>query len=336
MRSLVCLEPGLLAIEQRPTPVRDADEVLVRIRRVGVCGTDMHIYAGRQPYLSYPRVIGHEFAGEVVEAPTGSALQPGDAVAVMPYLSCGECVACRKGKTNCCMRIEVLGVHRDGALADFASVPAEFVVPVKGLSLDEAAMIEFLSIGAHAVRRADVKPGQHVLVVGAGPIGLAACLFSKLRGAHVTAVDGRADRLAFAQASVGIDEIVALSDETPARLEALTGGDFFDTVFDATGNPKAMEAGFRYVAHGGTYTLISVVSADITFSDPDFHKREISLLASRNATLEDFETVITAMRDGKVPTTAFASHRASLDEVPALLPGWSDPAAGVIKAIIEI
>lgn len=336
MRSLVCLEPGSLAIEQRPTPVRDAEEVLVRIRRVGVCGTDMHIYAGRQPYLSYPRVIGHEFAGEVVEAPTGSALQPGDAVAVMPYLSCGECVACRKGKTNCCMRLEVLGVHRDGALADFASVPAEFVVPVKGLSLDEAAMIEFLSIGAHAVRRADVKPGQHVLVVGAGPIGLAACLFSKLRGAHVTAVDGRADRLAFAQASVGIDEIVALSDETPARLEALTGSDFFDTVFDATGNPKAMEAGFRYVAHGGTYTLISVVSADITFSDPEFHKREISLLASRNATLEDFETVITAMRDGKVPTTAFASHRASLDEVPALLPGWSDPAAGVIKAIIEI
>jgi 2-desacetyl-2-hydroxyethyl bacteriochlorophyllide A dehydrogenase len=336
MRSLVCSEPGSLAIEERPIPERSVGEVLIRIRRVGVCGTDMHIFAGRQPFLTYPRVIGHEFAGEVEEAPAGSRFKPGERVAVMPYFSCGTCIACRKGKTNCCTRLEVLGVHRDGALAEFVSVPAEFVIPVDGLSLDQAAMIEFLSIGAHAVRRADVKPGQRVLVVGAGPIGLAACLFSKLRGAHVTAVDARQDRLAFARDAVGIDQSVSLSDETAALLSAQTDGDFFDIVFDATGNPKAMEAGFRYVAHGGTYTLISVVSADISFADPEFHKRETTLLASRNATMEDFQTVIDAMRQGNVPTDAFASHRATLDEIPDALPRWIDPASGVIKAIVEI
>lgn len=336
MRSLVCFEPGSLAIEERPVPDRRDGEVLIRIRRVGICGTDMHIFGGRQPYLTYPRVIGHEFAGEVEQAPADSLFNPGDRVAVMPYLSCGDCVACRKGKTNCCTRLEVLGVHRDGALADYLSVPAHFVVPVDGLSLDQAAMIEFLSIGAHAVRRAEVEAGQHVLVVGAGPIGLAACLFSKLRGAHVTAVDTRDDRLAFARDAVEIDVAVPLSDETPARLADQTGGDFFDVVFDATGNPRAMETGFRYVAHGGKYTLISVVSADITFPDPEFHKRETTLLASRNATLEDFQTVIDAMRAGKVPTDAFASHRAKLDEIPDKLPRWIDPASGVIKALVEI
>jgi threonine dehydrogenase-like Zn-dependent dehydrogenase len=234
------------------------------------------------------------------------------------------------------VRLEVLGVHRDGALADYVSVPAAFVVKVDGLSLDQAAMIEFLSIGAHAVRRAQVAAGQRVLVVGAGPIGLAASLFCKLRGADVTTVDARQDRLDFSVNALGVDRSVLLSPQTRDTLSAQTGGEFFDVVFDATGNPKAMETGFGYVAHGGTYALISVVTADITFSDPEFHRRETTLLACRNATLEDFETVISAMRAGQVPTLAFGSHRAALEELPDRLPQWMDPASGVIKAIIEI
>ena len=336
MRSLVCVEPGSLVVEERPAPERAEGEVLVRIRRVGICGTDMHIFRGRQPYLVYPRVIGHEFAGEVQEAPADSVFVPGDTVTVMPYLSCGTCVACRKGKTNCCTRLEVLGVHRDGALADYVSVPSRFVMKVEGLSLDQAAMIEFLSIGAHAVRRAAVATGQRVLVVGAGPIGLAACQFSKLRGAHVTAIDSRADRLAFASQSLGVDATLELSEGTAALLSQQTRGEWFDVVFDATGNPKAMETGFGYVCHGGTYALISVVTADIRFSDPEFHKRETTLLACRNATQEDFATVIEAMRGGRVPTHAFASHRAKLEEVPDTLPRWMDPASAVIKAIVEV
>jgi len=333
MNAVVCNAPGQLTLERRPRPERASGEVLIRIRRVGICGTDMHIFRGTQPFLAYPRIMGHELAGEVVEAPDGG-LPPGTPVYVMPYMSCGHCAACRKGKPNCCMNIQVLGVHRDGGLAEYLAVPAGFVRSARGVTLDQAAMIEFLAIGAHAVRRADARPGQQVLVVGAGPIGIAAALFAKLRGACVTAVDGRQDRLDFCAAHVSVDHVVALSDTTPDALATLTRGEFFDVVFDATGNPKSMEAGFAYVAHGGTYVLISVVAADITFSDPEFHKRETTLLASRNATLEDFEAVLQAMRAGQVPTEALNTHQAALADLAQALPAWMEPEAGVIKAIV--
>jgi 2-desacetyl-2-hydroxyethyl bacteriochlorophyllide A dehydrogenase len=334
MLTVICETPGLLRAEERPRPVRADDEVLVRVKRVGVCGTDLHIYTGKQPYLSYPRVMGHELSGLVEEAPEGSALQPGDVVYVMPYLSCGHCIACRAGKTNCCTRIQVLGVHRDGAFTEYLSVPQAFFHRADGVTLDQAAMVEFLAIGAHAVRRANVQAGQRVLVVGAGPIGMAAMVFAKLRGATVTALDGRQDRLDFCRDTLGMAATVALGEHDEAQLAALTDGEFFDTVFDATGNPQAMERGFRFVAHGGTYVLISIVGANITFSDPEFHKRETTLLASRNATTEDFETVLQAMRAGLIPS-ALNTHRMPLARVPEDFAGLLDPAAGVIKAIVE-
>jgi 2-desacetyl-2-hydroxyethyl bacteriochlorophyllide A dehydrogenase len=334
MDVLVCAAPGELKVERRPAPKPGPDEVLLRVRRVGICGTDMHIYRGTQPYLSYPRVMGHELSGEVVSAPDGSGLEEGDRAYVMPYLSCGTCAACAKGKSNCCMNIRVLGVHMDGGLCEFLAVPAGFVRKVEGVGLDEAAMVEFLAIGAHAVRRARIEPGQSVLVVGAGPIGIAATLFAKLAGARVTVLDARADRLDFCRQHLGADRIVTLSDGTPAALSDLTGGVFFDVVFDATGSAAAMQQGFAYVGHGGTYVLISVVAADITFSDPEFHKREMSLLASRNATLEDFDHVLAAMRAGRVPTKELNTHSALLKDLPEALPGWMEPSAGVIKAIV--
>jgi 2-desacetyl-2-hydroxyethyl bacteriochlorophyllide A dehydrogenase len=233
------------------------------------------------------------------------------------------------------MNIQVLGVHRDGGMAEYLAVPTAFVRKAEGVTLDEAAMIEFLAIGAHAVRRARIEPGQSVLVVGAGPIGIAAALFAKLQGGVVTALDGRRDRLDFCRDHLGTDHVVALGDDTRQTLSDLTGGDFFDVVFDATGNAKAMEAGFAYVGHGGTYVLISVVGADITFSDPEFHKRETTLLGSRNATPEDFDAVVEAMRAGKVPTRALNTHAATLAQLPEVLPGWMEPQAGVIKAIVS-
>ncbi|MDG2531049.1 zinc-binding alcohol dehydrogenase family protein [Caulobacter endophyticus] len=334
MDVLVCAAPGELVLERRPMPAPGPDEVLLRVRRVGVCGTDMHIYRGTQPYLSYPRVMGHELSGEVVAAPAGGGLAPGDHAYVMPYLSCGSCPACAKGKTNCCMNIRVLGVHIDGGLAEYLAVPQGFVRKVQGVGLDEAAMVEFLAIGAHAVRRARIEPGQSALVVGAGPIGIAAALFARLAGARVTVLDGREDRLAFCAEHLGVEQAVSLSDRTAESLSELTDGAFYDVVFDATGNPAAMEQGFAYVGHGGSYVLISVVAADITFSDPEFHKREMSLLGSRNATIEDFEHVLAAIRAGLVPTAALNSHKAELRDLAQALPGWMEPAAGVIKAIV--
>ncbi|MFM0647620.1 zinc-binding alcohol dehydrogenase family protein [Paraburkholderia bryophila] len=335
MLTVICETPGTLRAEQRTKPEPLDNEVLVRVKRVGVCGTDLHIFTGNQPYLAYPRVMGHELSGLVEQAPVGSGLVAGDPVYVMPYLSCGQCIACRRGKTNCCMNIQVLGVHRDGAFTEYLSVPAQFVHKAEGITLDQAAMVEFLAIGAHAVRRADVKEGERVLVVGAGPIGMAVLTFSTLRGATVTALDTRADRLDFCVQQLGAAAAVQIGQDDKPQLSALTDGDFFDVVFDATGNPKAMERGFEFIAHGGRYVLVSIVADTITFSDPEFHKREATLLGSRNATTEDFDTVVKAMRAGLIPDRALNTHRLALADVPARFATLLDPAGGVVKAIVE-
>lgn len=336
MRSVVCEQPGSLRLEERPRPEAREDEVLVRIRRIGVCGTDLHIFAGNQPYLSYPRVMGHELSGTVDLAPSCSGLATGDTVFVIPYIHCGHCNACRAGKTNCCQNLQVLGVHRDGGMTDYVSLPAQFVHKAEGVSLDQAAMVEFLAIGAHAARRSAVQPGQTALVVGAGPIGLAVALFAAERGAKVVMLDARQDRLDFARRHLPLASAVLVGPEDTEALDAITGGAGFDVVFDATGNPKAMERGFGFVCHGGAYVLVSIVAGSISFSDPEFHKRETTLFASRNATLEDFQTVLAALRSGRIPTEALATHRLQLETVPQDFPALLDPANGVIKALIEV
>ncbi len=336
MKTVICQEPGRLEVIERPMPVAGAGEVLVRIRRVGICGTDMHIYQGNQPYLSYPRVMGHELSGEIAEAPPGSGLKPGHPVYIVPYLSCGACIACRNGKTNCCTQLQVLGVHRDGGMCEYLALPAANVVPTDGISLDEAAMVEFLAIGAHAVARGQVRAKQRVLVVGAGPIGMGAILFSGLLGAEVTALDGRSDRLAVARDHLGAAHTVSLGDGDAGQLAELTKGEHFDVVFDATGNSKAMERGFGFVAHGGAYVFVSLVRQDITFSDPEFHKREITLYASRNAQPRDFATVLAAFQAGRVPSAALNTHRAQLDALPGAMPNWIKPEHGVVKALVEV
>jgi 2-desacetyl-2-hydroxyethyl bacteriochlorophyllide A dehydrogenase len=335
MNAVVCETPGHLIMERRPVPTRAEGEVLLRIRRVGICGTDMHIVRGTQPYLSYPRVMGHELAAEVVEAPGGSALKPGDRVFVMPYLACKKCSACLVGKTNCCRNLQVLGVHRDGGLAEYLTVPSEFALKADGLTLDQIAMVEFLSIGAHAVERGNPKPKQRVLVVGAGPIGIAVLLFAKMRDAQVFVLDTRTDRLDFCRNELGVEVAVLADDQAGNKLSELTAGDMFDVVFDATGNRLAMQAGFSYVANGGSYVLVSIVNGDITFSDPEFHRRETTLLGSRNATVADVERVMNAIRTGRVPTAKLNTHRAAFADIPKIFSEWMDPAAGVIKAIVE-
>ena len=232
--------------------------------------------------------------------------------------------------------MNVIGVHSDGGFADWLAVPEDNLIDAEGVSLDQAAMAEFLAIGAHAARRGAVAPGQKVVVVGAGPIGLATAIFARARGGDVTMLDTRADRLAFARKAIGIEQAIEAGEGARDRLGALTGGDFFDCVFDCTGSPPAMNAGFSLVAHGGSYVLVSIVLGDVTFSDPEFHKRETTLLGSRNATRADFETVFAALRSGAIATEALATHRASLDDAARVFPHWLDPASGVVKALIEV
>ena len=336
MKAVVCEEPGRLTLVERPRPEPGDGEVLVRVRRMGICGTDFHIFQGKHPYLEYPRVMGHELSGTVAAAPRGSALAVDEPVYIVPYLSCGHCSACRKGLTNCCRTISVLGVHKDGGMAEYLAVPEANVVPASGISLDDAAMIEFLAIGAHGVRRGSVTADDRVLVVGAGPIGMAAIIFARGRGAHVTVMDTRDDRLGFTIDMLGTQATVRADEAAEQALDQLTGGDFFDVVIDATGNTAAMQRGFGFVGHGGRYVLVSVVRDTISFSDPEFHKRETSLLGSRNAQPEDFAEVVRQMIAGKVPTRALNTHRGSIVEAPALFQQWLRPEAGVIKAIVEI
>lgn len=336
MDIVICDRPNVLRRARRDRPSRAAGQVLLRIRRVGVCGTDYHIFRGTQPYLSYPRVMGHELAAEVVEIDAGSNLRIGQNVAVLPYLSCGACVACRRGKSNCCARLSVLGVHVDGGMVEWLAVDEAFAVPADGLDPDQTAMVEFLAIGLHAVRRGAVAAGQQVLVAGAGPIGMAVGLFCAAIGAKVTVLDGNAARARFCVERLGCAAMETPDGAVADRLAARTGNDFFDVVFDATGNADAMRTGFAYVAHGGTYVLVSIVGASITFDDPEFHKREMTLLGSRNATRADFVDVIDAIRAGKVPTAALHTHGASLNDLPDVFASWMDPAANVIKAIVTV
>ncbi|GEO84834.1 MULTISPECIES: zinc-binding alcohol dehydrogenase family protein [Alphaproteobacteria] len=336
MKALVCDEPGRLSLVSRPEPVRGEGEVLVRIRNVGVCGTDFHIFAGKHPFLEYPRVMGHELSGTVEEAPVGSSLEKGEPVYIVPYLSCGNCQACRKGLTNACRNIRVLGVHCDGGMAEYVCVPERNVVPTGSIALEDAAMIEFLAIGAHGVKRGNLGAQDRVLITGSGPIGMSAIIFAKARGAHVTVMDTREDRLAFAVEQLGADEILIAGDQAESEAERRTDGEWYDVVIDATGNAAPMQRGFNFLNHGARYVLLSVVRQDITFADPEFHKREATLFASRNAQPDDFAEVVRQMEAGRVPTRALNTHRGRLEDGARLFSEWSRPEAGAIKAILEV
>ncbi|HEX8755633.1 MAG TPA: zinc-binding alcohol dehydrogenase family protein [Steroidobacteraceae bacterium] len=335
MKAIVCEEPYKLSLAARPAPSPAEGEVLIRIRRVGLCGTDYHIFSGEHPYLEYPRVMGHELSGVVEEVPAGSSLKPGQVVTVNPYLACGSCIACRNGKPNCCAAIKVLGVHADGGMCELLTVPEAAVIDASVLTLDQAAMVEFLAIGAHAVSRARLAPDSRVLVVGAGPIGVAAALFARLGGARVTITDLRRSRLEYARDRLGLEPAIGSPEAVRAELAERTRGDMFDCVFDATGNVRAMRGGLDYVAHGGTYVLLSVVKEEITFSDPEFHKRETTLLASRNAVRADFQQVVSSIAAGTIPTEALLTHAIPALAAPRRIPELIASADGVLKAMIE-
>lgn len=336
MQALVCRNPGELAIETREKPAVGEGEALVRVRRVGICGTDYHIYEGKHPFLQYPRIMGHELAAEIVQAPDGSGVSAGDAVIVNPYLSCGTCVACRKGKPNCCTRIAVLGVHRDGGMTEYLSLPVGNLLPADGLTLDQCATVEFLAIGAHAVRRGSVGPGDRALVIGAGPIGLGAAIFAGVAGASVHLLDRDADRLAAISSITGAAGTILADDTADTSVAAATDGEGFDVVFDATGATGSMQRAFDFVASGGRLVLVGVVKDPISFSDPDFHRREMSLFGSRNATMEDFATVTAAIRAGRVPVDRIITHRTSLQQATTDLPHWAHDKSSLIKAVISI
>ncbi|GGF15015.1 zinc-binding alcohol dehydrogenase family protein [Hymenobacter cavernae] len=337
MNTLVCEQPGQFAYTERETPVAPEGYSLLKIKRIGICGTDLHAYEGTQPFFAYPRVLGHELAGEVADAGAAEGFTVGEAVTFIPYFNCGTCIACRSGLPNCCTQINVCGVHIDGGMAEYLAVPSYSLVHGAGLSYDELALVEPLAIGAHGVRRANVRPGEYVLVVGAGPIGLGIMEFARIAGAHVIAMDINEQRLAFCKEKLGVAHTVnALSSDVTEQLRQITSGDMPTVVIDATGSQRAINNGFQYLAHGGRYVLVGLQKGEISFSHPEFHKREATLMSSRNATREDFEHVIASMKAGQVDPTTYITHRVQFEQVQQEFASWLDPATGVIKAMVEL
>jgi 2-desacetyl-2-hydroxyethyl bacteriochlorophyllide A dehydrogenase len=327
----------MLAYATGEKPSLKKGQALIRIRRIGICGTDLHAFEGTQPYFEYPRILGHELSGELVEADGAEGFETGEAVTFIPYFHCGNCIACRKGKPNCCVRMQVCGVHVHGGMVEYLSVPSASLLHGEGLGFDELALVEPLAIGAHGVRRAGVQPGEFVLVIGAGPIGLGTMEFARIAGGKVIALDINAQRLQFCKEKLQVSLTVdAGAPDVLEQLSEITGGDMPTVVMDATGNLNAIDHAFQYMAHGARYVLIGLQKGEITFSHPEFHKREGTLMSSRNATREDFEQVITCMKRGDVDPTTYITHRVLFNQVKDEFAGWLDPANGVIKAMVTM
>lgn len=340
MKSIILKQPGLFELLDVPLPPPPGvDEVQVRVHRVGICGTDLHAFTGDQPFFTYPRVLGHELALEILEiGPTtiDHQLQVGSKGCLRPYLNCGTCGACRRGFTNCCMKMRVLGVHQDGGMREVINVPLDNVHISTKLVEEELALVEMLSIGHHAVRRAPIRPGEIVLVIGAGPIGLGVAQFAHLAQATVIMMDINDARLAFARRQPGITHTIDARHDVLEQLNAIIPDDLPTVVFDATGNAQSMMKAFNYVAHGGHLVFVGLFQGDVTFHDPEFHRRELNLLASRNATREDFNQVILALEQRQVDVLPWITHQSSPEQMLTDFPRWLDPANGVIKAMLKL
>jgi 2-desacetyl-2-hydroxyethyl bacteriochlorophyllide A dehydrogenase len=337
MKTLICSRPGELKYGTANKPGQRDGYAIIRIRRIGVCGTDLHAFEGTQPYFSYPRILGHELSGELMDTGGAKGFAVGDAVTFIPYYNCGHCIACRSSKPNCCVNLQVCGVHVDGGMCEYLQVHADLLVHGDGLSLDELALVEPLAIGAHGVRRADVQPGEFVLVIGAGPIGLGIMEFARIAGGRVIALDVNQQRLDFCKDKLNVAYIInALAANVKEQLAAITNGDMPMVVIDATGNQKAINNSFDYMAHGARYVLVGLQKGEIAVSHPEFHKREGTLMSSRNATRADFEHVIACMKNDLVDPKTYITHRVSFAEVADNFANWLKPENGVIKAMISI
>ncbi len=339
MNAIILKEPGKLKkIQLDKDTTLEADQVLLKVHRIGICGTDMHAFQGNQPFFSYPRILGHELGVEVLEVGKDvNNVVVGDKCSVEPYFNYMEDQAVRRGKPNCGENISVFGVHEDGGMREFIKLPSRYLHKSSSLTYEQLALIEPLAIGCHAVNRADIKEDDKVLVIGAGPIGLAAIQFAKLKKAQMVVMDINEERLSFSKAMMKIDGTVnAKSNQVLEKIREEFDGDLPTVVMDATGNPQSMKNTFDYVAHGGKIVFIGLFQGEFTFFDPLFHKKEVTLLASRNALGEDFEQIIKLMEQSMIDTKSWITHRVLFNELVGQFETFLKPETKVIKAIIEL
>lgn len=313
MKALVCNKPFEFSYKQLSTPTIEEDQVLLKVAAVGICGTDIHAFGGNQPFFSYPRILGHEASGIIADIGSKvSQWKVGQRVALIPYVSCGECDACRSGRTNCCEKISVIGVHEDGAFSEYLAAPARNILAIDDQVDDiTATLIEPFAISAHAVRRAEIKAGDDVLIVGAGPIGLGAAAIAAADGANVAIADTSAERREHIKTQLKLPAFNPIDE----KVENFFNGKLPLIVIDATGNQKAMNNDVNLIRHGGRIVFVGLFKGDFSIHDPDFHKKETTLLGSRNATPEDFEKVQSLMAQGKLSAAMMLTHTFKFDQL---------------------
>jgi 2-desacetyl-2-hydroxyethyl bacteriochlorophyllide A dehydrogenase len=341
MKALLLEKPKEFRFIDTPEPAAPGPgEAVVRVRAVGICGTDYGGYLGKMPFFSYPRIPGHELGVEVVAVGAGvTNVNPGDRVCVEPYINCQQCHSCTRGLTNCCEHHQTLGVHCDGGLRPLFTVPARKLHPSPRLSHEQNALVETLAIGCHAIDRAAPAPGETVLVIGAGPIGLSALEFAKVAGARVIVMDMVPERLAFVRERMGVADTI-LATGTPADVEALarlTDGRMAEVVVDATGSAASMARSLELASFGGRVVYVGITQQDLVFPHaPVMHRRELTLLASRNALSRDFARIIRLIEEGTIDTRPWITHHIPFAGVIEAFPGLLDPKSGVIKAVIDM
>lgn len=341
MQALLLEQPRSFRFIDVPEPGPPAaGEAVVRVCAVGICGTDYGGYLGTMPFFSYPRIPGHELGVEVVAVgPDVTNVRPGDRCCVEPYINCQACHSCLRGLTNCCEHHQTLGVHCDGGLRPLFTLPARKLHRSGPLSAEHSALVETLAIGCHAIDRAAPTAGETVLIIGAGPIGLSALEFAKVAGSRVIVMDMAPARLDFVRGAMGVADTV-LATGTAADVEAvarLTGGRMAEVVVDATGSAASMGGALALCSFGGRLVYVGITQREVAFPHaPVMHRRELTILASRNALSRDFDRIIGLIENGTIDTRPWITHRVPFADLPEAFPGFVVPSSGVIKAIVEM
>jgi threonine dehydrogenase-like Zn-dependent dehydrogenase len=338
MRALYIRKPLEAEVGEVDAPNLNAGEVLLRVRFVGMCGSDLSSFRGKNPLVAYPRIPGHEIAATIEAVGEGvpEKYQPGLAVTLSPYTNCGKCASCLRDRPNACKHNQTLGVQRDGAMTDYITVPYQKLIIAERLQLRDLSLVEPLTVGYHAARRGRVSPTDQVMVLGCGAVGLGAIAAAAFHGATVIAVDVDDRKLALAQragAHVGIN---SKTQNLAERLQSLTEGLGPDVVIEAIGTPETFRLAVELVAFTGRVVYIGYAKDEVHYDTRLFVQKELDILGSRNALPEDFEGVIRMLSETKFPLEEMVSRVVSLDQVPQALQDWYAAPASISKILVEL